>query len=485
MAAVPKLEAGQLEERGAAYDLRLLKWVWSFVRPYRRLFWLSVVLMPLNSAFTLTQPYIVKLTIDLFLASRRIAPPRWLSPVLAASHGHGLVAMGLLYAALLAGEFATFYGQFYLTMMVAQYSLAELRTAQFSYIERLPMSFFDRTPVGRLVSRMTTDVDAINDMFAAGSLTIFIDLLTVVGIIAIMFSMSPRLALWALCSIPPLFLIIRFFSVRARIVYREIRDRLAALNAYLSEAVSGMAVIQLFTRERLSCQEFDLLNRKSRDAQMRSNIYDAGMFASVGAVSSITVALILWAGGGSVVHRMVTLGTLVAFIDYARMFFNPLREASGKYTAMQSALASADRIYALMSEPLTIASPPVPTRIANGRGRIVFEQVSFAYRPGEPVLKDLSFTVEPGQKVAIVGATGSGKTTVIKLLNRFYDVSSGRILVDGVDVREWDLAELRRTIGLVQQDVFLFAGGIIENIRLGRTELGEREVREALARAQA
>ncbi len=468
-----------------SYDWRLLKFVWRFVRPYRRLFWFSVLLMPLNSIFVLAQPYVFKLTIDIFLARQHVAAPRWLAPILAASHGHGLLVMGAMYLLLLVGEVGSYYGQFYLTMMVAQYSLSDLRVALFRHVERLPMAFFDRTPAGRLVSRMTTDIDAINEMFSAGSLTLFIDFLTLTGIIVIMFSFNVRLAIWALCGVPPLLLIIEFFRPRMRVVFREIRDRLAALNAYLSESLSGMAVVQLFTRERESRREFEVLNQKSRDAQRISNIYDGVLYSSVEALSSITTALVFWVGGGDVIHRVITIGTLVAFFDYAQRFFNPLRDVSSKYTTLQSALTSVERIDALMAMPHAISSPPVPQRVSHPLGAIVFDHVSFEYRPGEPVLRDLSFAVAPGQKIAIVGPTGSGKSTVIKLLNRFYDVTAGRILVDGVDVREWDLRALRRTIGLVQQDVFLFAGDVLENVRLSRTDLNEDQVREALARAQA
>jgi ATP-binding cassette subfamily B protein len=469
-----------------AYDTHLIGWVWQFVKPYQRLFWISALLMPLNSVFALAQPYIVKLTIDIFLAHRKVAPPRWLAPMIArVGAGHGLFVMGAMYLVLVLGEFATFYGQFYLTMMVAQYSLSDLRLALFQHVEKLPMAFFDRTPIGRLVSRISTDIDAINDMFASGSLTIFIDFLTLTGIAVIMFMLNPRLALWAFLSIPPLFLIINFFRVRARLVYREIRDRLAAVNAYLAESINGMAVIQLFTREDVSQREFDVLNRKSRDVQMLANIYEAGLFSAVESLSAITVAVILWFGGGDVIRQAISIGTLVAFIDYAQRFFGPLREISNKYTTLQSALAAVDKIERLMLEPITIASPATPKSAGARGGSVVFEHVNFEYRKGEPVLKDLSFSVAPGQKIAIVGPTGSGKTTIMKLLNRFYDVTSGQILVDGIDVREWDLPSLRRAIGLVQQDVFLFAGDIMENVRLGRADLSEEGVRQALARAQA
>ena len=468
------------------YDTALVRWVWGFIRPYQKLFWLAAVLMPLDTGFLLAQPYVIKLTVDEFLSgSHGVRPPAWLAMLFRASGGHGLFVMGVLYLLLVIGEFGAFYAQFYLMMMVAQFSLSDLRMALFRKVERLPMSFFDRTPVGRLVSRMTTDIDAINDMFSAGSLTIFIDAMTLAGIVTIMFSLSPRLALSALCAIPPLTLVIYFLSSRSRIVYGQIRDRLAALNAYLSESLAGMMIVQLFTRERESRREFDALNRRSRDAQMMANVYEAAQFSAVEALSSMTVAAILWIGGGSVIRHLVTLGTLVAFIQYAQQFFMPLRDISTKYSALQSALAAVEKIHALMEGEQTLPVPAQPKLPAVSRGAIVFDHVSFEYRPGEPILRDLSFTVEPGQKIAIVGPTGAGKTTIIKLLNRSYDVTSGRILVDGIDVREWDLRALRRTIGLVQQDVFLFAGDVMENIRLGLTDLSEPQVRDALRRAQA
>jgi ATP-binding cassette subfamily B multidrug efflux pump len=470
---------------GHSRDAALVGFIWTYVRPYRGLFFLSVLLMPVNSAFALAQPYIIQLIIDLFLAHRRMPPPPWLATVFRATGGPSLLKMGVIYLFLVGGEFASAYGQFYLTMMVAQYSLSDLRLALFDRVQRLPMSFFDRTPIGRLVSRMTTDIDAINEMFGAGSLTMFMDLMTMTGIVVIMWLRSSRLAMWSLVAIPPLLLFINLFRVRARIVYRQIRERLAAVNAYLSEALAGMTVIQLFTHERASRAEFDALNQASRDAQMKANIYETGLFSSVDTVGSITLGIILWAGGGQVLRRMITLGTLIGFMQYARMFFMPLRELSNKYTVLQSSLAAAERIEALMEEPVTIASPPAPAKPHPRRGEIIFDRVCFEYRPGEPVLKDLSFTVEPGRKIAIVGPTGSGKSTIIKLLNRFYDVTGGRILVDGIDVREWDLRELRRSIGLVQQDVFLFSGDVMENIRLGLTDMAEDRVRDALRRAQA
>src|SRR6266481_1487771 len=325
----------QREEKqlGRARDYALLKFVWTYVRPYRRLFFLSVILMPLNSAFALAQPYIIQLIVDLFLAHHKTAPPAWLATIFRVTGGASLATMAPIYILLVVGEFATFYAQFYLTIMVAQYSLSDLRLDVFNHVERLPMSFFDRTPVGRLVSRMTTDIDAINDMFAAGSLTLFMDALQLACIVSIMFALSPRLALWALCAIPPLALIIYYLAAQSRIIYGQIRDRLAALNAYLSESLAGMIVVQLFTRERESRREFDALNIRARDVQMMGNLYEAAQFSSVETVSAITIAVIIWMGGGSVIRRAVTLGTLIAFIQYAQLFFMPLREISTKYAA--------------------------------------------------------------------------------------------------------------------------------------------------------
>jgi len=473
------------QELGKVHDVALLRWVWNFVRPYRHLFLLSTLLMPLDTLFLLAQPYMIKLTIDLYLTHYRAAPPRWLGALVHLFGGHGLLAAGACYLALVIGEFITNYGQFYVTMIVAQLSLSDLRLTLFRHVEAMPTAFFDRQPIGRLVSRMTSDIETISEMFGAGSLTIFVDILTLCGIVVVMMSFDLRLALAALCAVPPLWLVVSFFQVRARATYRTIRDRTAALNAYLSEALSGMTIIQLYNRERESQREFDVLNRASRDVQMLSNIYEAGLFSTVEAVSFMTLGIILWVGGGRVMHKAVSLGTLIAFFEYAKMFFAPLREMSTKYTVLQSALAAMERIAALTQEQPAISSPPAPRRPTQIRGEIVFDHVSFAYRPGEPVLKDLSFRIAPRQKVAIVGATGSGKSTIIKLLDRLYDVSSGRILVDGIDVREWELTELRRAIGLVQQDVFIFAANVLDNVRLSRTQLGEEEVRSALQRAQA
>ncbi len=457
-------EAQREEVLGKPYDLALLRRLWRYIRPYRGQFIIALLCLPLTSAFLLAQPYILKLAVDRYIAHQ---------------DPHGLATAGLLFAGALIGEFVFFYGQYYSTMTVAQKSLADLRLELFAHLQELPASFFERNPVGRLVTRLTTDVDAINEAFSAGTLTIFMDLLTLIGIVVILLTLNLRLAVVTLVLMPPLLIALNFFRVRSRETYRVIRERIARINAFLQETLSGIMVVQLFAQERKLLAEFDQRNREHRDANHLSNIYEATLFALVEAVGSISIALMLWYGAGQVGKRTVALGTLVAFVEYLQKFFVPIREFSSKYTTMQSAMTAVERVFQLLDTPVTITSSPQPYRPAQVRGHIIFDQVWFAYKGEDWVLRDVSFTLEPGEKIAIVGATGAGKTTISKLLNRFYDVQRGRILVDGVDVRHWDLHTLRRQIGVVLQDVFLFVGDVATNISLGRTDLTQAELERA------
>ena len=457
-------EAQREEVLGKPYDLALLRRLWRYIRPYRGQFIIALLCLPLTSAFLLAQPYILKLAVDRYIAHK---------------DPHGLAAAGLLFAGALIGEFVFFYGQYYSTMTVAQKSLADLRLELFAHLQELPASFFERNPVGRLVTRLTTDVDAINEAFSAGTLTIFMDLLTLIGIVVILLTLNLRLAVVTLVLMPPLLIALNFFRVRSRETYRVIRERIARINAFLQETLSGIMVVQLFAQERKLFGEFDQRNREHRDANHLSNIYEATLFALVEAVGSISIALMLWYGAGQVGKRTVALGTLVAFVEYLQKFFVPIREFSSKYTTMQSAMTAVERVFQLLDTPVTITSSPQPYRPAQVRGHIIFDQVWFSYKGEDWVLRDVSFTLEPGEKIAIVGATGAGKTTISKLLNRFYDVQRGRILVDGVDVRHWDLQTLRRQIGVVLQDVFLFVGDVATNISLGRTDLTQAELERA------
>jgi ATP-binding cassette subfamily B protein len=463
-------ETQREEALGKVYDLALLRRLWRYVRPYRAQFFTALICLPVTSGFLLAQPYILKLAVDHYIAHKDM---------------HGLAIAGLLYAGALIGEFLFFYWQYYATMTVAQKSLADLRLDLFAHLQQLPAGFFERNPVGRLVTRLTTDVDAINEAFTAGTLTIFMDILTLVGIVAIMLTLNLRLALVTLALLPPLLIVLNFFRVRSREVYRVIRERIARINAFLQETLSGITVVQLFAQEKKLFVEFERRNRDHRDANHLSNVYEATLFSTVEAVSSLSIALMLWYGAGHVSAGTVALGTLVAFVEYLQKFFVPLREFSTKYTTMQSAMTAVERVFQLLDTPVTIATPANPQRPARVQGRITFEHVWFAYKGEDWVLRDVSFTVEPGEKIAIVGATGAGKTTISKLLNRFYDVQRGAILVDGIDVRQCDLQVLRRQIGVVLQDVFLFVGDVATNITLGRKDIVQADLEHAARHVNA
>ena len=453
------------EALGKAYDARLLGRLWEFVRPHRRVFWAALLLSPVNQVFSLVQPYLLKVGIDRYVSSADL---------------NGLHRLGLFFVAAVVGEFASFYGQQYLTMVVAQRSLADLRVTLFARLLRFPMRFFDRTPVGKVVSRVTTDVDVLNEMFAAGAMTIVLDALKLVGIVAFMMWINARLAIASLVLLPIMVVGIDYFRRMARRTYREIRERIARINGYLQEAISGIAVIQLSAREARAFGEFDELNGAHRDANHLSNKLEAALFSLVESVSTVSIAVMLWRGGTLARVGLAELGTVVAFIQYIQQFFVPIRDFSAKYAVMQSSMTAAERLFALIDvEPEPVpAAPRVP---AVARGAIVFDHVWFAYRGEDWVLRDVSFTIAPGEHVAIVGATGSGKTTTIKLLSHLYDPQRGRILVDGIDVREWDPTALRQRIAVVLQDVFLFSGTVAENVTLGRPDIPRADV-EAAAR---
>jgi ATP-binding cassette, subfamily B, multidrug efflux pump len=464
-------EPSQEEFLGKAYDIGLIKRLWRFIRPYKRLFWTAMLLLPLQQAFGLAQPYLMKIGIDQYIAARDLSGLRW---------------VGLLFLGAVVGETITLFFHYYISMHVAQRCLADLRVAIFSHVQKLPMSYFDRNPVGRLVTRMTTDVDVLQEMFSSGVMTLISDFVMVFWIVGIMFYLHPGLALVSLALIPPMAIAINFFRVKARQTYRQIRERIARINAYLGEALSGMAVIQLFAREEKSYREFDKLNSDHREAYHLSNLYEASLYSLVEAAGSVSVALLLWYGGGEVLHGVIGIGTLVAFKEYIHRFFVPLRDFSQKYAVMQSAMSSAERIFQLLDTPVTIESPKHAVIPKPFRGEVVFDNVWFHYRPGSnPVLKGVSFRIEPGEKVAVVGATGSGKTTTIKVLNRFYDIQKGSIKVSGVDVRDWDLQALRQHIGVVLQDVFLFSGDIRANLALGDRSIPMEKIEKAAQFANA
>lgn len=449
----------------------MMRRLWPYVKSQRGLLSLSLLLLLAESAAQLAQPYLVKIAIDEHIVQGRLA---------------GLGVPALWFLAALAAEFVLRFGQLYSLERAGQNVVFDLRNQAFAHLQRLPSAYFDRNPVGRLMTRVTSDVEAIQEAFTSGLVPILADAVKLLGIVAILLWMDWRLALVTLAVVPPMAAASWAFGTRLRRAYRRIRLTVARLNASLQENVAGMRIVQLFVREREAKERFDAINHEHRQAQLEGVRYDSVFSALAELVGSLTLAAIVWAGGWRVLASAVTFGTLVAFIDYSAKFFRPLLELSQRYTTMQAAMASAERIFELLDTEASIAAPASPVRLAaRPRGAIEFDHVTFGYREGEPVLRDVSFRIHPGERVGVVGWTGSGKSTLIHLLVRLYEVWEGRVLFDGVDVREYDPRDLRRAIGVVLQDHFLFAGTIESNISLGDPRIGPEQVRRAAASVDA
>ncbi|UCF69368.1 MAG: ABC transporter ATP-binding protein [Acidobacteriota bacterium] len=456
---------------GRAYDGRLMRKLWPFVRPHRALVLLSLLLLVAVSAVQIAQPYIVKVAIDEYILTRR---------------AEGLIALAGLFLCTLIAEFLLRFAQLYVMEKTGQNVVYDLRTAVFGHLQRLPSSFFDKNPVGRLMTRVTSDIESLNEAFTSGLVLILADLVKLVGIVAILLWMDWRLAL-VTCAIVPLMIAVTWwFRVRMRAAYREVRRKVAQLNAFLQENVSGMRLIQLFGREQDNLDQFDAINRQHRDAELTGVRYESAFSAIAEMLGSITLAAILWASGWRILAGATTFGTLVAFIEYASKFFQPVQQLSQRYAVMQAAMASSERIFALLDTDVVIRSPQRPRRLEHRpRGEIGFESVTFGYAPGEPVLSDVTFRINPGERIAVVGWTGSGKSTLIRLLVRLYDVWDGRITLDGTDVREYELADLRRAVGVVLQEPFLFADTLGGNISLGDPRIDDQTVRAAARAVRA
>jgi ATP-binding cassette subfamily B multidrug efflux pump len=450
---------------GRAYDARLVRRLWGHVRPHRALLWAALLLLVAVSGAQLVQPYLIKIAVDEHIIAGRL---------------EGLGTLALIFLAALLVEFVLRFAQLYLLERAGQNVVLDLRNRAFAHIQSLPSSYFDRNPVGRLMTRVTSDVEAIHEAFTSGLVLILSDFVKLLGIVVILVWMDWRLALVTFAVVPPMALATWAFGMRLRQAYRKVRLTVARLNSFLQENVAGMRIVQLFVRERQAMEHFDEINRDHLDAQLDGVRYDSVFSAVAELVGSVTLAAIVWAGGWRILAGAVTFGTLVAFIDYAGKFFRPLQELSQRYTTMQAAMASAERIFELLDTEVTIRAPLKPRSLsARPRGEIEFDHVGFEYREGQPVLHDVSFRIAPGERTGVVGWTGSGKSTLIRLLVRLYDVTEGRILLDGVDVRDYDPAELRRTIGVVLQDHFLFSGTIEENISLGDPRVDAARVRQA------
>jgi ATP-binding cassette, subfamily B, multidrug efflux pump len=527
------------EVLGKAYDSRLMKRLLTYLRPYRWQVGISLIAILFKAVADVLGPYLVAVEIDRYLAPTH--KPSFLDSLLSPNPLTGIAQIAGLYVGLLVFAFLLEYLQIYLMQWTGQMVMFDLRSQIFRHLQRMHIGFYDKNPVGRLVTRVTTDVDALNEMFTSGVVSIFEDVFVLAGIVAIMLSMDWKLALITFAVLPAIGYATKVFRDKVRDSYRRIRVAIARINAYLQEHVSGMAVVQLFNREERAFARFSEVNAVHMDAYKDAIMAHAVYYPVVEILSSVAIASVIWFGGNQVLSQVVTttinlgfrhgrillypistittLGVLVAFIQYAQRFFRPIQDFSEKYNILQSAMASSERIFKLLDTPAEITSPQV-TKTPKGPGRIEFDHVWFRYRSveagdghggqdgrkagpafrvlpektaahalgpsaappsGQPdwVLQDVSFTIEPGETVAIVGHTGAGKTTIISLLMRFYDVQKGAIRIDGIDVKDMDLAALRRRFGVVLQDPFLFTGTVGGNIRLGSEWIQDQKVEKA------
>jgi len=481
------------EDEGAkAFDPHLARRLLRYLRPYRARAIISVALVIVSSALQIAGPAIIAVAIDLFVRPGGQAPQKGLS----ASLGNWLQSNGLamdpiegvnlaaaIYVLTLVVGFAVLYTQMILMNVMGQYVMYDLRKQIFGHLQRLDVQFFDRNPVGRLITRVTTDVDALNEMFTAGFVAIFGDIFVLAGIIGVLFFMDWKMAL-VLFSITPFILLASvWFRNGARKTYRQVRARIAAINAFLQEHISGMPVVQLFNRQTEEGDKFEDLNARHRDANIQSIYYYAIFYPVIELVQSVGIALIVWYGGGQVLRNALSIGALIAFFQYAQRFYEPISDLSEKYNILQAAMAASERIFKLIDMPVKIEDRGAVE--LTDLERIEFRNVWFAYKESEWVLKDVSFVVEKGERIAIVGHTGAGKTTVTSLLLRFYETQRGEILINGIDIRQIRISSLRRLFAIVQQDFFLFSGTVGENISLSDEAISPEDVYAAATRVQA
>lgn len=476
---------------GKAYDSKLTKRLITYLRPHKFKVIVSITLLMVISFLQLAGPYLTKIAID-----NHIRNGDW----------SGMNRIGLLYAAVLVTAFAFQYLQFYIMRLTGLKVMYDLRSQLFSHVQKMSLSFFDRNPVGRLMTRIVNDVEVLDQLFTSGLVVIFGDFFILLGITVILFIMDWKLALAAFCIIPFLIYAAKLYRDKARNAYREIRVNLARLNSYLHENISGMGTVQAFGKEEHNYGKFEVTNAENRNSQLRSIFYNAVFFPTIEVFTAVSIALIIWYGGSQVVENVLLPGVLVAFIQYLQLFFKPIRDLTEKYNIMQAAMASSERIFKLLDTPEDIPNHITPVYFDKIQGNIEFMNVWFSYNTNNSnqlhdsdrsqllspiidnnnyVLKDISFQLNPGESVAIVGATGSGKTSIINLLGRFYEIQKGSILVDGIDITTIDKYNLRKHIGIVLQDVFLFSGSIEYNIKMGNDEIPFSKVKEAAGHVHA
>ncbi|MFH0765318.1 MAG: ABC transporter ATP-binding protein [Calditrichota bacterium] len=455
---------------GQAFDARLMKRLLGFLKPYLRQVAGATILLFIAVGVDLTIPLIIKRGIDHNITPRQM-------------EGLGKVVLWLM-AALVAAFILRFI-QSYITQWIGQKAIYDIRSRLFNHLQRQDLKFIDSRPVGWLMTRITGDIQTLYEMFAQGVVSVFGDLLMLLGIVVVLLVMNVRLAVVTFVVVPLLFWAVFLFRSRVRVTFRIIRESLAKLNGFIQEHISGIRTIQLFSREKAASRQFHELNLEYQNAFLRAIHYFALFFPAVTWISALATALILLVGGLMIRSDALTWGALVAFIQYSERFFRPIRDLSERYNTMQAAMAAAERVFWLLDTHPEVTDPKTPVGLTKAAGEIVFDRVSFAYNPNEPVLKEVSFTLKPGETVAVVGVTGAGKTTLISLLLRFWEVSSGRILLDGTNIRDFRLKDLRRQFGVVQQDVFMFSGSVADNVTWGDNHRGDIDLRRALAEANA
>jgi ATP-binding cassette subfamily B protein len=475
---------------GKAYDSRLMRRLLVYLRPYWRMTLFALVAILLFGILQAIPPYLLKVEVDRYLDPKgRAGLPKFLSSFLSPNPLVGIAQIALaLFLPSVVLTFGLEFAQSFAMQLVGQRVMYDMRKQLFAHLQRLQMSFFDRNPVGRLVTRVTTDVDVLNDLFASGVVAIFGDVFTLFSIVVVMLKLDWKLALLTFSVLPLIVLVTAAFRKAVRESYRRIRVAIARINAYLQEHITGMTVLQLFNREARSFQEFEKINRAHMEAYKDSILAYGLFYPAVELLGMTAMAIILYLGGGMALRGLVTVGTAIAFIQYSQRFFRPIQDLSDKYNLLQAAMASSERIFKLLDTPVTITDPGPLSVVRDVEAHrdaslptslVEFRHVGFAYKDEHRVLENVSFSIEAGETLAVVGHTGAGKTTLTNLLLRFYDVQEGQVLFDGVDIRHLRLCDLRKNFGIVLQDPFLFSGTIASNIRLGSAWITDRQIREA------
>ena len=452
------------EVLGKAYDSKLMKRLLGYIKPYKKYVVFAILLNIVIAALPAVRPLLTQIAVDKYIA-----------------HGDysGLIKISLILFGFLLLQTVMQYFLTYYTQYLGQRTIYDLRTQIFEHTQKLALRFFDKTPIGRLVTRTTNDVESLNDLFSSGIVMVFSDIFNIVWILVFMFYMDVKLSLVTLSVLPVLIYGTFLFRKKVRESYRDVRLHLARLNSYMQEHVTGMNVVQIFNKEKEEQKQFSKINNDYRTANIKSIFYYAVFFPSVEILSSIAFGLIIWYGGGEVVRSTLTVGVLLAFIQYTEMFFRPIRDLSEKYNIMQTAMASSERIFKLLDNKTFINNPEKPISVEKVKGEVEFKNVWFAYNEEDYVLKNISFKINPGETIAIVGHTGAGKTSIINLLTRFYDINKGSILIDNLDIREMDKRDLRKLISIVLQDVFLFSGTIRSNISMSNDDIPLEKLKEA------